>query len=204
MFLYRQAMFTSQLKESQDHEVTLKDIEPTILETLLKFGYTDAVCITQENVQSLMAASNLLQVSCYTQSVSATQVTVSGKIAGSVALIQTVIKAGTIICSGIPTSRSFRDPLLIAKPGDIEQRGKDQCVYGSKAIITVPDLFVLCHLVTPATHIRHSNATAVYFQAVQMAWCCHLASKQIEIAPLSTFLKPLVIWEVISWTKPKN
>ena len=55
-------MFTSQLKESTDREVTLKDIEPTMLESLLQFAYTGAVNITQANVQSLMAASNLLQV----------------------------------------------------------------------------------------------------------------------------------------------
>ena len=57
-----QAMFTSQLKECHDREVTLKDIEPTMLETLLQFAYTGSVTITQANVQSLMAASNLLQV----------------------------------------------------------------------------------------------------------------------------------------------
>ena len=56
-------MFTSQLKESTDREVTLKDVEPPMLESLLQFAYTGAVSITQANVQSLMAASNLLQVS---------------------------------------------------------------------------------------------------------------------------------------------
>ena len=56
------AVFTSQLKECHDREVTLKDMDPAMLETLLNFAYTGAVSITQANVQSLMAASNLLQV----------------------------------------------------------------------------------------------------------------------------------------------
>ncbi|XP_043247543.1 kelch-like protein diablo isoform X2 [Amphibalanus amphitrite] len=59
---YFKAMFTSQLKECHDREVTLKDIEPIMLETLLQFAYTGSVSITQGNVQNLMAASNLLQV----------------------------------------------------------------------------------------------------------------------------------------------
>lgn len=59
---YFKAMFTSQLKESHDRDVTLKDVEPAMLETLLQYAYTGAVSITQANVQSLMAASNLLQV----------------------------------------------------------------------------------------------------------------------------------------------
>lgn len=58
-------MFTSQLKESHDREVTLKDIEPLMLEMLLRFAYTGTVIITQANMQSLMAASDFLQVSCY-------------------------------------------------------------------------------------------------------------------------------------------
>ncbi|XP_037094385.1 kelch-like protein diablo [Pollicipes pollicipes] len=59
---YFKAMFTSQLKESQDEEVTLNGLEPAMLEVLLQYAYTGAVVINQSNVQSLMAASNLVQV----------------------------------------------------------------------------------------------------------------------------------------------
>ena len=54
-------MFTSDLKETHDRELTLKDIDPAVLEFLLQF-YSGAIGITEANVQSLVAAFNVLEV----------------------------------------------------------------------------------------------------------------------------------------------
>ncbi len=53
-------MFTTKLCESQQDTVTLNGIHAPILELLLDYAYTAEVRVTKSNVQSLLAAANLL------------------------------------------------------------------------------------------------------------------------------------------------
>ena len=62
MFVILQAMFTCNMSESQQQTIPLKGVEPAIAEKLLDYAYTAEVIITQENVQSLLSAANLLEM----------------------------------------------------------------------------------------------------------------------------------------------
>lgn len=59
---YFKAMFTSEMKEKQQHAVELKGISPATISILLDFIYTEAVCVDTENVQDLLPAACLLQL----------------------------------------------------------------------------------------------------------------------------------------------
>eukprot|EP00094_Tigriopus_californicus_P004616 TCALIF_04444-PA protein Name:"Similar to klhl20 Kelch-like protein 20 (Xenopus laevis)" AED:0.12 eAED:0.12 QI:148/1/0.88/1/0.87/0.88/9/0/660 len=59
---YFKAMFSSNLCESNQDTVTINGIHPNILEELLDYAYTSEVKITKNNVQNLLAASNLLEI----------------------------------------------------------------------------------------------------------------------------------------------
>jgi len=58
---YFQAMFTC-FEESKQHRIILKDIDPKALELLLEYIYTSKIQITEDNVQTLLPAANLLQL----------------------------------------------------------------------------------------------------------------------------------------------
>ena len=59
---YFNAMFSGELAESRQEKVTINGIDATMLELLVNYAYTSEVLITKVNVQSLLSASNLLEV----------------------------------------------------------------------------------------------------------------------------------------------
>ncbi|KAK3862834.1 hypothetical protein Pcinc_031337 [Petrolisthes cinctipes] len=60
---YFRAMFLSSLAESQQEHITLSGVEAGMVALLLDYAYTSSLTITQANVQGLLSASNLLEVS---------------------------------------------------------------------------------------------------------------------------------------------
>ncbi|KAL4239718.1 Kelch-like protein 41 [Mactra antiquata] len=61
---YFNAMFRSGMKETVDGSADLQNIEPEIFEAVLKFMYSGCNVITQENVERLLEAAVMLQISC--------------------------------------------------------------------------------------------------------------------------------------------
>lgn len=59
---YFKAMFTSEMKEKEQHVIELKGISSSTIAILLDFIYTEAVCVDTENVQDLLPAACLLQL----------------------------------------------------------------------------------------------------------------------------------------------
>lgn len=59
---YFYAMFTVEMAESKAKKVTLQQIDPTALSMLIDFVYTSEIHVTEDNVQTLLSASNLLQL----------------------------------------------------------------------------------------------------------------------------------------------
>ena len=55
-------MFNGDMAESKQDVVRLNGIDGSSLSLLLQFAYTSEIMITLTNVQSLLTASNLLQV----------------------------------------------------------------------------------------------------------------------------------------------
>ena len=47
-------MFGGGLAESQQRKVSLNGVEPSMVKTLIDYGYTSEVVITRQNVQSLL------------------------------------------------------------------------------------------------------------------------------------------------------
>ena len=60
---YFEAMFTSCMEESQMSEVEIKDVSPEAMELLIDFCYTTTITIEEDNVQQLLPAACLLQMS---------------------------------------------------------------------------------------------------------------------------------------------
>uniref|UniRef100_A0A1B6D3K8 Kelch-like protein diablo n=1 Tax=Clastoptera arizonana TaxID=38151 RepID=A0A1B6D3K8_9HEMI len=60
---YFYAMFNDDMAEKLQKEVELRDIDPVALQLLVEYSYTGEVQITEENVQVLLPASSLLQIS---------------------------------------------------------------------------------------------------------------------------------------------
>ena len=58
---YFYAMFTGDLVESRQKFITMKDVEPFVMQTLVEFAYTGKINITVENVQLLLATACLFQ-----------------------------------------------------------------------------------------------------------------------------------------------
>ncbi|XP_021962419.2 kelch-like protein 18 isoform X3 [Folsomia candida] len=59
---YFHAMFTNDMIESKQNEVTLKGLDPDAVEQLINFAYTGRITINVNNVQSIMLSSSFLQI----------------------------------------------------------------------------------------------------------------------------------------------
>ncbi|XP_071947857.1 kelch-like protein 20 [Antedon mediterranea] len=59
---YFRAMFTGELAESRQTEVTIRDIDERAMEQLIDFAYTSVVTVEESNVQTLLPAACLLQL----------------------------------------------------------------------------------------------------------------------------------------------
>lgn len=59
---YFRAMFTGEMAESRQNEITILDVDETAMEILINFSYTAAITIREDNVQALLPAACLLQL----------------------------------------------------------------------------------------------------------------------------------------------
>uniref|UniRef100_A0A8C4NCK5 Kelch-like family member 5 n=1 Tax=Eptatretus burgeri TaxID=7764 RepID=A0A8C4NCK5_EPTBU len=59
---YFEAMFTSNLRESTEYEVTLEKVDPDALSSLVQYVYTGHLQICENNVEALMDVACLLQL----------------------------------------------------------------------------------------------------------------------------------------------
>jgi hypothetical protein len=59
---YFRAMFASEMAEKSQDRVSINGVEPSMLQLIIQYAYTSEINITKSNVQSLLSASNLLQV----------------------------------------------------------------------------------------------------------------------------------------------
>ncbi|PAA51469.1 hypothetical protein BOX15_Mlig010639g4, partial [Macrostomum lignano] len=59
---YFRAMFTSELSESRQARVRMHQIDSRVLSALVDFIYTTEIHVTEDNVQALLPAANLLQL----------------------------------------------------------------------------------------------------------------------------------------------
>ncbi|XP_049515170.1 kelch-like ECH-associated protein 1 isoform X2 [Dermacentor silvarum] len=59
---YFRAMFTSNLRESQTHRVSIKDVGLRAMELIVRFAYTGRIEVDERNVCQLLLAANMLQV----------------------------------------------------------------------------------------------------------------------------------------------
>lgn len=59
---YFHAMFTGELAESRQTEVTIRDIDENAMELLIDFCYTSSITVEESNVQTLLPAACLLQL----------------------------------------------------------------------------------------------------------------------------------------------
>lgn len=59
---YFEAMFSGDLEESRQQIVTLKDVSPEAVKSIIDYCYTSAVNISEENAESILSASCLLQM----------------------------------------------------------------------------------------------------------------------------------------------
>ncbi|CAL8077550.1 unnamed protein product [Calicophoron daubneyi] len=59
---YFRAMFTGELAESRQTEITLYDLDGDAVETLIDFCYTSQITVEESNVQNLLPAACLLQL----------------------------------------------------------------------------------------------------------------------------------------------
>ena len=59
---YFRAMFTSKMKESDDSDITMREVDEDIFLSLIKFIYSHSVVICVDNVQSLLQCASMLQL----------------------------------------------------------------------------------------------------------------------------------------------
>lgn len=59
---YFRAMFTTEMRESRQDVIRLKDMDESCLELLVDFMYTSRIVLTVENVQKLLYSASLLQI----------------------------------------------------------------------------------------------------------------------------------------------
>lgn len=56
-------MFCNDLKEKYEEKIVIKGVDAEIMQVLLDYTYTSKVLITKENVQKVLEAASLFQVS---------------------------------------------------------------------------------------------------------------------------------------------
>lgn len=59
---YFKAMFASDMAESRQSKISINGVEAPMIRMLIDYAYTSEVLITKSNVQSLLSASNLLEI----------------------------------------------------------------------------------------------------------------------------------------------
>ena len=59
---YFEKMFTGGLSESNQSEVTIREVDEEAMETLIEFCYTSSIEVEKSNVQDLLAAACFLQI----------------------------------------------------------------------------------------------------------------------------------------------
>ncbi|KAF7237603.1 Kelch-like protein 28 [Varanus komodoensis] len=59
---YFRAMFSNVFRESQDGEVLLQDMDPSIVQALLQYFYTEEISVVPEMAQDLFVAASRLQI----------------------------------------------------------------------------------------------------------------------------------------------
>ncbi len=59
---YFRAMFCSELAESKQQEITIKDIDEYAMEILIDYCYTSKITVDEKSVQTVLPAACLLQV----------------------------------------------------------------------------------------------------------------------------------------------
>eukprot|EP00112_Aurelia_sp_Birch-Aquarium-sp1_P021520 Seg582.6 transcript_id=Seg582.6/GoldUCD/mRNA.D3Y31 product="Kelch-like protein 2" protein_id=Seg582.6/GoldUCD/D3Y31 len=59
---YFYAMFTSDLVESKQTNITLKDMDASAVEALIDFAYTASLSVSSQNVQTLLPVATILQM----------------------------------------------------------------------------------------------------------------------------------------------
>ena len=60
---YFRAMFTGELAESRQTQITIRDIDEAAMELLVDFCYTSRITVDERSVQTLLPAACILQVS---------------------------------------------------------------------------------------------------------------------------------------------
>lgn len=59
---YFRAMFSSSFRESQDGEVLLQDMDPSTVQAVLNYYYTEEIAIMPERAQDLFVAASRLHI----------------------------------------------------------------------------------------------------------------------------------------------
>ena len=59
---YFEAMFTNDMAESREDVIELQGMDPTSVETIIEFMYTSDINISEDNVQTILPASNIIQL----------------------------------------------------------------------------------------------------------------------------------------------
>ena len=62
---YFRAMFTGEMTESKQSEVTMKDVDDVAVELLVDFMYTSKITVEENNVQTLLPAGNHVSLTFY-------------------------------------------------------------------------------------------------------------------------------------------
>ncbi|XP_018607005.2 kelch-like protein 40b [Scleropages formosus] len=56
------AIFLSDLEESKKKEIVLNDVEPDVMEMILKYIYTSNISVTEQNVKDIFMVANMFQI----------------------------------------------------------------------------------------------------------------------------------------------
>ncbi|XP_013864408.1 kelch-like protein 40a [Austrofundulus limnaeus] len=56
------AMFLSELEESKNREIVLKDVDPSVMGMILHYLYTSDINLTEQNVQDIFMVANMYQI----------------------------------------------------------------------------------------------------------------------------------------------
>ncbi|PWA25128.1 hypothetical protein CCH79_00005100 [Gambusia affinis] len=56
------SIFLSELEESKKREIVLKDVDPSVMEMILRYLYTSDIDLTEQNVQDIFMVANMYQI----------------------------------------------------------------------------------------------------------------------------------------------